>query len=75
MRNEGLSLEFATILFQTWMTNERGIAHISSGLRKVHMENRLLVRKRAHTMHTSVTTSFEGHFLQLVVENGCPKLY
>ena len=44
LRNEGLSLEFATILFQTWMTNERGIAHISSGLRKVHMENRLLVR-------------------------------
>ena len=43
LRNEGLSLEFATILFQAWMTNERGIAHISSGLRKVHMENRLLV--------------------------------
>lgn len=43
LRNEGLSLEFATILFQAWMTNERGIAHISSSLRKVHMENRLLV--------------------------------
>ena len=40
---EGLSLEFATILIQTWIT-EKGIAHFGSALRKAGLENRLLVR-------------------------------
>ena len=41
---EGLSLQFATSLFQTWVT-EKGISHISSALRKASLERRLLVRK------------------------------
>lgn len=59
LRNEGLSLEFATILFQAWMTNERGIAHISSSLRKVHMENRLL-ELLPSTRQTA--ENFDSHF-------------
>ena len=39
---DGLSLEFATTMFQTWLT-EKGIGHISSALRKAQLEKRLLV--------------------------------
>ena len=39
---EGLSLEFSTAMFQTWIS-ERGIAHIGSVLRKAQLEKRLLV--------------------------------
>ena len=38
---DGLSLEFATTMFQTWLT-EKGIGHISSALRKAQLEKRLL---------------------------------
>ena len=39
---EGLSLDFATIMFQTWI-KEKGINHVGSALRKANIENRLLV--------------------------------
>lgn len=39
---EGLSLEFATIMFQTWF-KEKGKAHVGSALRKAGLEGRLLV--------------------------------
>ena len=39
---EGLSLEFATIMFQTWF-KEKGKSHVGSALRKAGLENRLLV--------------------------------
>ena len=39
---EGLSLEFSTIMFQTWI-KEKGISHVGSALRKSSIENRLLV--------------------------------
>lgn len=39
---DGLSLEFATTMFQTWLT-EKGIGHISSALRKAQLEKRLMV--------------------------------
>lgn len=39
---EGLSLEFATILFQTWF-KEKGKSHVGGALRKAGIENRLLV--------------------------------
>ncbi len=39
---EGLSLEFATIMFQTWF-KEKGNAHIAGALRKAGIEGRLLV--------------------------------
>ena len=40
---EGLSREFLTLMFQTWLS-ERGISHISSALRKAQLEARLTVR-------------------------------
>lgn len=39
---DGLSLGFATTMFQTWVT-EKGIGHVSSALRKAQLETRLLV--------------------------------
>ena len=39
---EGLSLEFATIMFQTWY-KEKGRSHVSGALRKAGIERRLLV--------------------------------
>lgn len=39
---EGLSLEFATIMFQVWF-KEKGKSHVGGALRKAGLENRLLV--------------------------------
>lgn len=39
---EGLSLDFITLMFQTWLS-EKGISHISSALRKAQLESRLMV--------------------------------
>ena len=39
---EGLSLEFATIMFQTWF-KEKGKAQVGNALRKAGIEHRLLV--------------------------------
>ncbi len=39
---EELSLQFATIMFDTWIT-EKGIAHVGSALRKAQLEHKLLV--------------------------------
>lgn len=39
---EGLSLEFATIMFQTWF-KEKGKPHVGSALRKAGLDGRLLV--------------------------------
>ena len=38
---EGLSLDFATVMFQTWI-KEKGIAQVGGSLRKVSLENRLM---------------------------------
>lgn len=40
---EGLSLDFVSLMFQTWLS-EKGISHISSALRKAQLESRLMVR-------------------------------
>lgn len=49
---EGLALEFATLMFQTWIS-EKSIAHIGSALRKAQLEKRLLVRNTTvvYTVH------------------------
>lgn len=39
---EGLSLQFLTLVFQTWLS-EKNIGHISSALRKAQLEARLTV--------------------------------
>lgn len=39
---EGLSLQFITLVFQTWLS-EKNIGHISSALRKAQLEARLTV--------------------------------
>ena len=39
---EGVSLEFATLLFQAWLT-ERDINAVGSALRKAQLEGKLLV--------------------------------
>lgn len=39
---EGLSLEFATIMFTTWF-KEKGKSQVGGALRKAGIENRLLV--------------------------------
>ena len=39
---EGLSLQFITLVFQTWLT-ERNIKHVGSALRKAQLEGRLTV--------------------------------
>lgn len=39
---EGLSLQFITLVFQTWLS-EKNIGHISSALRKAQLESRLTV--------------------------------
>ena len=46
---EGLTLEFATIMFQTWI-KEKGITHIGSALRKAGIEHRLLVISKSSWM-------------------------
>ena len=38
---EGLALDFSTIMFENWI-KEKGIAHVSSALRKASIENRML---------------------------------
>lgn len=38
-----MSLEFATLLFQAWLT-ERDISAVGSALRKAQLEGKLLVR-------------------------------
>jgi len=38
---EGLSLDFATVMFQTWL-KEKGIAQVGGALRKASLETRLL---------------------------------
>lgn len=39
---EGLSLQFITLVFQTWIS-EKNIGHVSSALRKAQLEARLTV--------------------------------
>ena len=39
---EGVSLEFATLLFQAWLT-ERDIQSVASALRKAQLEGKLVV--------------------------------
>ena len=39
---EGLSLEFITLVFQTWIS-EKNISHVGSALRKAQLEARLTV--------------------------------
>ena len=57
---DGLSLEFATTMFQTWLT-EKGIGHISSALRKAQLEKRLLVSEWS----SIVCSFFPSSFLSL----------
>lgn len=62
---EGLSLQFATSLFQTWVT-EKGISHISSALRKASLERRLL-ELLPPTKQTP--THFDAHFSSVGLES------
>lgn len=41
---EGLSRQFITLVFQTWLS-EKNIGHISSALRKAQLEARLTVSR------------------------------
>lgn len=45
---EGLSLQFITFVFQTWLS-EKNIGHISSALRKAQLEARLTVSGTVNT--------------------------
>ena len=43
VKDESVTLAFSTVLFSTWL-NEKGIVNVGSALRKVHLEDKLLVR-------------------------------
>lgn len=53
---EGLSLDFITLMFQTWLS-EKGISHISSALRKAQLESRLMVGVSGSLMFNYITVS------------------
>lgn len=61
---EGLSLEFSTAMFQTWI-NEKGIAHIGSVLRKATLEKRLL---ELLPPQRQTADHFNAHFSQAGLE-------
>lgn len=56
---EGLSLDFITLMFQTWLS-EKGISHISSALRKAQLESRLMVGVSGSLMFNYITVSSAG---------------